>query len=199
LRLRFVRGLILALAIGGSTPAIARAEWQLKPFFGVTFDASTTLLLDPELISAGLPAKFGFGVNAAVLGEVLGVDVDFGVMPGFFSNSSFVTSSWVTTLTGNVIVALPRKVARYSLRPYFVAGAGVMHPYVNYVLFPDVANNLGTFDIGGGATGFLTQRIGLNWEVRHFSSFGGNVIPNFTGGQDEQLSFWRVTMAIAIR
>ncbi len=185
-----------------STPAVARAEWQLKPFFGATFGATTTLLVDTELIASGLPTKFGFGVNAAVLGEVVGVDVDFGVTPGFFSNgggSSIVSSSWVTTLTGNVIVALPRRVARYSLRPYFVAGAGVMHPNLNYALLPDVTSNLGTVDIGGGVTGFLTQRVGLNWEFRRFSSFGGTPVPGITNGQDEQLSFWRISMAVAIR
>ena len=38
-----------------------------------------------------------------------------------------MTQSAVTTLTGNVVVALPRRMAGYGLRPYFSGGAGLMH------------------------------------------------------------------------
>jgi hypothetical protein len=48
-------------------------------------------------------------------------------------------------------------------------------------------------------TGFLTQRIGLNWDVRRFSTLRGEgeTVGNSFG--NEQLSFWRATMAVAVR
>ena len=38
---------LLALAILVASPRAAVAEWQIKPFFGVTFGGSTTFV-DPE-------------------------------------------------------------------------------------------------------------------------------------------------------
>ena len=53
-------------------------------------------------------------------------------------------------------------------------------------------------DFGGGATGFLTDRVGLNWDVRYFRSVGGEEGTGLTFGK-EQISFWRATMGVAIR
>ena len=50
---------------------------------------------------------------------------------------------------------------------------------------------------GGGATGFLNDRVGLSWEVRHFRSFNGQAHGNSLG--NEQLSFWRANMAVTFR
>ena len=53
-------------------------------------------------------------------------------------------------------------------------------------------------DLGGGVTGFLTNRFGVNWDVRYFRSLGNK---EGTGGSigPEQLSFWRATVALAIK
>ena len=60
------------------------------------------------------------------------------------------------------------------------------------------ADNLPAIDVGGGATGFLTKRVGINWGVRYFRSVGqkaeGTVVV-----ADQQLSFWRANMSLAIR
>ena len=99
----------------------------------------------------------------------------------------------MTTLTGNVTVALPKRLVEYTLRPYFVGGAGLMTVRIDQFnnLF-DISKNLNAIDVGGGVTGFLTNRIGLNWEVRHFRSIGESQGP-------PELSFWRANMALAIR
>jgi hypothetical protein len=62
----------------------------------------------------------------------------------------------------------------------------------------DVRTSLGVLDFGGGATGFLTDRIGLNWDVRYFRSVGGEEGTGLSFGK-EQISFWRATMGVAIR
>ncbi len=122
--------------------------------------------------------------------------------PGFFQSgdSRLVLSSSVTTITGNVMVAAPHRLTEYALRPYLVGGAGMMRVQrQDYFDVFNIANVYAATDVGGGATGFITNRIGVCWEARYFraisrkSQTSGN-----TFGTDE-LSFWRATMAIAIR
>jgi Outer membrane protein beta-barrel domain len=188
---------LLPLLLLRAAPAAAAAEWQLKPFVGLTFGGGTTFV-DVEK-AAGKPNP-AIGVTGLLLGDVLGVEADLGRAPGFFEahNQRLLQGSRLTTLTGNVVVALPKRMAGYSLRPYLVAGGGLMHVAIEGRLGGlTVSSTLPTVDFGGGATGFVTDRMGLSWEVRHFSSVGGQAHGASFG--NEQLSFWRATMAVAIR
>jgi hypothetical protein len=178
-------------------PLPATAEWQIKPFAGVVFGGSTSFV-DPE-VAAG-KAHFLLGASAGVLGEVFGLEGDVARVPGFFQSDvhQFVLSSSVTTLTGNVVVAMPKRLSQYTLRPYFVAGAGILHARTEskFGTLP-LSRTLPAIDVGGGVTGFLNDRVGLNWEIRHFRSVGRGE----TGGvsvSGERLAFWRVTTAVAI-
>ena len=120
--------------------------------------------------------------------------------PGFFQTGrqKLVVGSSVTTGTVNLVVALPRRLARYSLRPYAVAGGGFMLVRSEDIfdVLP-VRNTESTIDLGGGATGFLTNRIGVNWDVRYFRSLGGPPIGLSFG--TEKLRFWRASMAAVVR
>lgn len=178
-------------------PAAASAEWQLKPFLGVTFGGDTTLV---DLEKAATNAHLTIGVNGMLIGEIFGVEADLGHARRFFeSDNTFVASSGVTTFTGNFVAAMPRRIARYGLRPYVVAGMGVIHASkedVGQNLLP-FTTNLKTIDVGGGVTGFLSSHVGVNWDVRHFRSFGGQETSQSLGA--EELSFWRASVALAIR
>jgi hypothetical protein len=194
--MRRIRYLTLALLV--LCPMPAAAEWHIKPFLGVTFGGQTTFV-DVEK-AAGKPNRV-LGVSGVRLGNVLGVDADLGQASGFFesgSQSLLQQGSRVTTLTGNAVVALPKRMAGYALRPYFVGGMGLMHIKIDGRLGAlNVSRTLPAMDLGGGVTGFLNDRIGLSWEVRHFRSFNGDT-HGFSFG-DERLSFWRANMALAIR
>src|SRR4051794_27913099 len=109
-------GLLAALSLG--LPAIAGAEWQGKPFIGLTFGGDTTLV---DFDNAADKTHLVFGVSGLTLGEIFGIEGDFSRSPGFFQTGNLVLGSSVTTLTGNLVVAVPRRVAGYGLRPYFVA------------------------------------------------------------------------------
>jgi hypothetical protein len=61
-----------------------------------------------------------------------------------------------------------------------------------------VSSTLPAMDLGGGATGFLSDRVGLSWEARYFRSLGDGKTRGFSVA-GEQLSFWRVNMAVTIR
>ena len=54
-------------------------------------------------------------------------------------------------------------------------------------------------DVGGGATGFLSNRFGVNWDVRFFRSLGSKEGGGGVSFGPEQLSFWRASMALAIK
>jgi hypothetical protein len=82
-----------------------------------------------------------------------------------------------------------------------VGGAGLMAVRINQQVDSfDVSLNMKATDFGGGVTGFLTKRIGLNWDLRHFRSFnGGPELSLFRSTGSPKLSFWRAQMALAIR
>ena len=188
---------LLAMLLLLLAPMPAWAEWQIKPFLGVTFGGDTTFV---DFEHAAGNANAVIGVTGVVLGEVIGIEGDVGYSPGFFQsgNQHLVVGSSVTTLSGNIVIALPRRLAQYSLRPYVVGGGGFVHVRINPGLgVLQVSSTLPALDVGAGATGFLTDRIGLNWDVRRFGSLGGADAGLSFG--PEQLSFWRATMAIAIR
>ena len=179
-------------------PAPAAAEWHIKPFVGLTFGGGTTFV---DLENAAGGANIVYGVTGVLLGEVFGIEADFGRASGYFESGDqdLLIASHAITLTGNVVIALPRSMAEYSLRPYFVAGAGLMHARVDGRLGAlQISSSLPAMDVGGGATGFLSDRAGLNWDVRYFRSVGGRQTRGVSFG-DEALSFWRATMAVAIR
>ena len=183
----------------------ADAEWQIKPFVGIAFAGNTTFV---DLEDAVGSPHLTFGASALLLGDIFGVEADFGHSPGFFqgdgrlvlqSDATLVQSSSVTTLSGSLVVALPRRMAEYGLRPYVVGGAGMMHVRTSHQLSVlEVSSTLPAFQVGGGVTGFLTDRFGFSWDVRHIRSFGGSERGGVSFGP-EQLSFWRATMALAIR
>jgi hypothetical protein len=190
-------GLVVVLC----RPASAAADRQIRPLIGFTFAGSTTFL---DLAHAVGKRHAVIGVDGVVLGNIFGVEVDLGRMPGFFQTtvpfgqSPVVLSSSVTTLTGSLVIAAPRKLTEYTLRPYFVAGAGGMRITQDHPLeVLPVRDTVGVYNLGGGVVGFLTNRVGVAWDVRRFSSVKGSATQGqSTGGR---LAFWRASMALAIR
>jgi hypothetical protein len=196
-------------------PVSVDAEWHFKPFIGFTFEPSTTLAGDREF-AAGLPidpelesqsSNVAFGAAVALLGEIFGVEGEWTQAPGFFQarGQDKLASSSAQTFTGSVIVAVPRRITQYTLRPYFVAGAGVMRlrtegPAADPGLL-EIHETLAAIDLGGGATGFFNERVGVAWDLRYIRSVGGESgDPLVTiDGLAKQLSFWRANMALVLR
>lgn len=194
----------LALALWLSAPVPAAAEWQVRPYIGFTFGGATTFV-DPEKAIGTKNAVVG--ASGGWLGDIVGLEADFGRAPGFFQRKdqppvpeAQLLTSAVTTLTGNVVIALPARMAGYGLRPYFSGGAGLMHiDTVARLNLLDIHRTLPTLSLGGGVTGFLTNRVGLSWDIRRLSTLRGEgeTLGNSLGR--ERLSFWRATMAVALR
>lgn len=198
-RIRVTAGLVSAFLLVAT--AGRAADQQVRPFVGTTFAGSSTFV-DLSKEDAPGNAHVTFGANWALLGDILGVDADFGHTPGFFegSDANLVLKSSVTTLTGNVVVAAPRRLTEYSLRLYFVAGGGIMHLRREDSLGVfDIAETVPAMDVGVGALGFLTGKVGLAWEVRRFQRVGGPPPLSGISIGPERLSFWRAHMALVMR
>jgi hypothetical protein len=182
-------------------PDVASAEWQIRPFIGFTFAGETTFVNPEKAVEGQNPI---FGVSGGWLGEIFGVEGDFGRSPGFFQSDrapeELVVSSGVFTLSGNVVIAVPRRMAEYGLRPYFTGGGGLMRVdrVGRFEILP-THRTLPAINIGGGVTGFLTERMGLSWDVRRFSTMRGEGETLGDSFGDERLTFWRATMAVALR
>jgi len=190
---------LLAVFLVLATPTVARAEWQLKPFLGVVFAGNTTPLSDLDAAVGEVHAVYG--ISAVLLGEIFGIEGDVARAPALFiGDKGLVLESNAVTVTGNLVVAMPRRLTQYTLRPYFVGGGGLMHVYSEGSFSLVLAQaTLPGVDVGGGATGFLTRSVGLNWDVRRFWSVGGGSETVGISLGPQQLSFWRANMALAIR
>jgi outer membrane protein with beta-barrel domain len=183
-----------------STRTLA-ADRQLRPFVGATFAGATTVV-DPG--DGAKKPSIALGGSAVFLGEIFGGEVEIADMPGFFeaNDKNLVPYSRVTTVTGNVVVAAPHRLTEYALRPYVVAGAGLMRmrKTTTFDIF-NLSATVPAFDIGVGAVGFLSNSVGVSWELRRFQDIGSNV-SNENGssfGPEQHLSFWRATMAFVFR
>lgn len=190
---------IFAILLLLLTPRAALAETDLLivPFVGAKFHGATTIF-GGETVGQ---SKITFGVSTIVLTDkFLGVEGDLELTPQFFGPGvrQTVSGSAVTTLMGNVIIAVPRAITQESLRPYVVSGVGLMRARVDTTAgLLDTTTNLLGLDIGGGAIGFLSPRAGVRFELRHFKNLTNDPRAVTIGGT--RLSFWRVTAGLVLR
>jgi hypothetical protein len=180
-------------------PARAQTDLLIVPFIGMKFGGKTSIALGEETVGE---KKVTFGVSSMLLSaNFLGIEGDLEQIPQFFGPGlgRTVTSSGVTTLTGNVIIAVPKTVTQESLRPYVVAGIGLMHARLStQVDLLDTKSNLLGLDIGGGVIGFVSPRAGARFELRHFKNLTDDASGAVTIG-GTKLSFWRLTAGLVLR
>jgi len=180
------------------TAALAQTDLLIVPFIGGKLAGHTTIVIGEPTAGS---KKMTFGLSTLVLTEhFLGVEADVEQTPNFFGRGfrETVTSSVVTTLTGNLIVAVPKIITQESLRPYAVAGLGLMHARVSTTAgVLDTTSNLVGLDIGGGAIGMVSPRAGARFELRHFKNITNDSEAESIGGT--RLSFWRLTAGLVLR
>jgi hypothetical protein len=189
-------------------PASAAADWYFTPYAAYKFGGSTTLI-DLEGVAGSSPEakaerKVTWGGSVTWLGPgVFGLEADFALTPGFFQadpvpSPLLVTSSRVTTLMVNAVVAAPLSFTGDSLRPYISGGWGLMRASTESDEAIDYTRNLSGFNIGGGAVGMLSRRAGVRWDLRYLRGIGDAEGGGTLGGP-ARLSFWRGSMGLTIR
>lgn len=151
-----------------AAPLPAAAEWHFTPLLGVTFRGNTTFV-DAEHATGDAHRSFG-GAVTLLGGGLVGAEGLFVLTPRFFQKSGdLVQSSRVTALMGNVAVTTPRRWTEYSLRPFVSGGFGLLRVAKTEQTFPLEAN-FAAFNIGGGAVGFFSQRTGVRFDLRYYST-----------------------------
>jgi hypothetical protein len=178
--------------------AFGQTDLLIVPFVGFKLAGHTSIA--PAEPTAGR-RKITFGLSTMVLTDkVLGVEADLDQTPQFFGRGSqqLITSGVVTTLMGNVIIAVPKAITQESLRPYLVSGVGLMHARVTTTAgLLDTNTNLLGLDVGGGVIGFISPRAGARFELRHFKNLTNDSRAVTIGGT--RLSFWRLTAGLVLR
>lgn len=170
--IRAIRVLVLCGLLIGLQPAAVSAEWQFAPFVGFTFGGDTNLNL-----TALVKRHWNFGGAVRLVGAgPLGLESFFVYVPGIFETprpdpfsdvpySNAISESHSFALMGNVVLTTPRAWNQYGLRPYVSGGLGLLRASHNDRLSPARAN-LPAYNVGGGAVGFLTDKVGLRFDLR---------------------------------
>lgn len=168
-----LRVLALCWAVVIAVPSAASAEWHFTPMVGYTFKGNTTLL-DFELAAGKVHKQVGGAVTLVGSG-LFGVEAITVFTPSFFRNDAapeiLLEHGRSFALMGNVVLTAPKRWTEYSLRPFVSGGFGLLRAsQVDLAGTLPVESNLGGFNIGVGAVGFLSQRTGLRFDLRYYSS-----------------------------
>ena len=189
-----------ALLLVALAPAPAYADWFITPFLGVKFGGSTSIV---DLDQAATKTTLTFGGSVSRVGDGLfGVEVEAAVVPGYFEREDvqrpLVASSYVVDLSGNAIFALPPNLTGGGLRPYLTAGLGLMHAEgVDILTFLRIRRTMPAITLGAGATGLLTNRVGVRFDLRYLRSIAQEDAFQISVGR--QLSYWRGTIGVAVK
>jgi hypothetical protein len=216
---RAIRVLALAGLLAVWPSGQARAEWQFAPFIGFTFKGSSNLF-DPNLVeedSARGPNRshWHFGGSVRLVGGgILGVEGLLLVVPAYFEPADTIplqpgqppstplSSSYAFATMGNVVLTTPRTWNEYGLRPYVSGGAGLLRAVHDDAQFPVRANVFG-YNVGGGAVGFLTDRVGVRFDLRYFRHVPPGPEPGEFSpvpvGDRVRLHFWTGTIGVVFK
>ena len=179
--------------------APARADWLITPFIGTTFGIRTAFL---DFADAASTRHLMWGVGGTWLsGGIIGFEGEYAHAPRFFQEdeTDVVIESQVTTFSGHFILAAPLAVTGDSLRPFVLAGLGLVHSNIqdqlNFAARND--NSLG-MQLGGGALGFVSNRAALRFDLRYIRTLS-RALNQITAEREAKLSFWRAAIGVSIR
>jgi hypothetical protein len=212
-RRTIVRILVLDTLLIVILPTVSRAEWQFTPFLGYTFKASTTIVdfdLDEDQVATD-DTRVNFGGAVRFVGEwPIGLEAYYVHTPGFFDTATFniaaprIIESRTYAVMGNVVLTTPLSWNRYGLRPSLSGGIGLMHASATDQLqiLPYRLDLLG-MNIGGGAVGFLSDHVGVRFDLRYFRNIKGipqeELDPGITVGQPVRLRYWTLDFGVVFK
>lgn len=179
---------VLTMAAMLALPSAAQAQLHLSPFAGVNFGGDTTTTSG----TAGVSVNF-------MVNKTFGLEAEIAHTPSFFEQDGFLTQRSLTTLTGSIIAAVP--IGSDKLRPFLVAGIGVLRP--NLAEAGDVLGLDGkttALSVGGGLMGFVNEHVGFRGDLRYLRGLKKSDLDNNVLGVDfSRFSFWRTTAGLVVR
>jgi opacity protein-like surface antigen len=195
----------LVLVFLGAAAAPARADWLLTPYLGVTFGGNADFG-DVGTFDDNFERKVTFGGTATWMGAgIIGAEVDLGVTPNFFENTSgdadfdFGDSN-VTTLMGNLVIGAPiGGTSGPGVRPYVSGGIGLLRSSISSTgLFDDLSKNDLGVNVGAGAHVFFNDNVGIRGDIRYFRSLQNDDDELLDLGLAD-FDFWRGTVGVTFR
>jgi hypothetical protein len=185
-------------------PASAAADWHVTPFLGFTFQGETTL---NDFEQAVGKADWSLGAVVSLIGAgPVGAEGLILYTPGFFQQDNpppdrpDIIKSRTIAVMGNVVLTTPRRWTEYGLRPFLSGGIGLLRATAEdrFGILPVETNLLG-FNVGGGAVGFLSERMGLRFDLRYFSNLKPSDSAEGIALGRVQLSYWNTSAGVVFR
>lgn len=177
------------IVLGSATTA--RAEGFVSPFIGFNFSGDAGC---PEITGCE-DKNLNLGVGVGAMGNIFGVELEFGYADNFFGEIEGQSSN-VLTLMGNVMLA-----PKFGpVRPYVLAGLGLIksHGELTIAGLQETDNNDFGWDVGGGLMGFFSDHVGIRGDIRYFHSFQ---VLSLLGLplEGEKLDFGRASAAVVFK
>jgi Outer membrane protein beta-barrel domain len=200
----------LVLMVGALAPAKASADWMFTPWIGWNFGGSATFNDSIGDFEDEFEKRVSYGASLSWMGAgVVGFEVDFGWAPNFFQptegdeNFDYGDSN-LTTLMGNVILGIPiGGQTGFGIRPYVSGGLGIMAARADGAqdFLGELDRNEWGYNVGGGITGFFTDKIGMRGDIRYFrqlrdADFDEDDVFDVGVGD---LRFWRGSVGVVFR
>jgi len=194
---------VLAFVVLLASPATARADFFFVPFAGMKFGGSTSIV-DLELAAGKKKLVLGAAAMQINAG-IIGYEVSFAHVSGYFSNEDLAlqdplmkAGSYVTDLTGAVVLSAPPGMTGGGLRPYAVIGGGLIHAEAeDFLEIFQVRRTVPALTFGGGASGLLTNNVGVRFDVRYLRSLSRDD-PSI-GDVGRRIDYWRFTVGLLLR
>jgi hypothetical protein len=208
-RAAFALFLVLLPVFAGS----AQAEWFVIPGVGFTFDGKTNLINIENPANTCGAGCTPIAAKAVLQGEVLwlskgwvGVNGELTYMDGFIEQDKSsdcrdcVSTSGLLTAMGSLVISAPLSLTGHSLRPYAIGGFGLMR------VTTDDSLNVFVFDekllalrVGGGAMGFLSDTVGVRFDLSHIRTLKGQGEGTGVSFGSRSVSLWRTSVGVVLR
>jgi opacity protein-like surface antigen len=196
-----MRALLIAAILLATAAVPARAEVFAVPFAGIKFGGGTSIV-DLEVASGG--AKFSMGGSVIRTDQsILGYDLTFGYIPAYLERDDapeplVKPGSFAIDLTGSVLLSLPANFTGGGLRPYAAIGAGLIHVQAEDSLETfTVRRTVPVFSVGGGASGLITNNVGVRFDYRYLRSLTTD--DGYIANIGRRISYSRLTVGLLLR
>jgi opacity protein-like surface antigen len=189
------RILVVTLALFAATSSTARADGFITPFLGFTFGGDSGCP-GTGIATTDVVGLFGceekrrmFGASIGTTRGIFGFEQDIAYAPDFFGKNAGGDSAMLT-LMSNLMVVVPAG----PIRPYVLAGVGLMRPHVRFdALSLALDKNALAYDFGAGLNIFVTRRVGVRGDVRRLRTMKEVTLGVFSS---DQIDFWRASAGL---
>lgn len=182
MKLRIAIVFVLA-AVAGIRPA--SAQGFITPFVGFNFGGDSANCLS---LTNCQEKRTNFGVSLGTL-SAFGFEEDISYAKNFFGDTPGTDSS-VFSAMSNIMISVPAG----PVRPYVLAGVGLIRPHVSTSLasLASFDKNAFGYDIGGGMH-VIVGHVGVRGDLRRFKTLQD--IPLF---RSQPLAYWRGSVGLTL-